>query len=375
VRRGRTRIDDIDASNAGRRRRSHTVVRGLAVAVVSSVVVHAGALAWIASTENGAPPVAVIAAPPPPSATPPDPDRPLEITFFSYAGNAGAGSPVAASSPGEAAPAKRRLSTGGGTTASTETPGSSGTPGPRSPYMTMRHPGKEPLKGLSGKFFEEFMKNTKRLPPPDNVPGERIGNEIAELRAQLRRAERYSPDQLAALRARIVALNAEREAEELKPAGGGTYKTEKETFRAKVNADGSVKLEDKPENMDSQDRLMLRHGIDPYAKNKLAYLERTLEQRVAIGKRWRKEQLKKSVIYMQQHVARLFATTSDPAKRKQGLFELWDECTETGTPDELAGGEAARAFVMGVIRTKVKYTPDELRALNARRHSKQDFAP
>ncbi|HET9482662.1 MAG TPA: hypothetical protein VFO79_01790, partial [Xanthomonadales bacterium] len=183
------------------------------------------------------------------------------------------------------------------------------------------------------------------------------------------------PGELAAKRAELVALNAKREAEELKPAGGGTYRTEKETFRAKVNADGSLKLEDKPENMDAQDRLMLEHGIDPYAKVKLDYLDRTREQRVALGKRYREQELKKSVIYMQQHIARLYATTSDAAKIKESLFELWDECSETGTPEEIAGGEAARAFVLAVIRAKVKYTTEELHALNAKRHSKQRFAP
>ena len=67
--------------------------------------------------------------------------------------------------------------------------------------------------------------------------------------------------------------------------------------------------------------------------------------------------------------------TSDVAKRKQGLFELWDECTEVGTPEEVEGGEAARRFVMAHIKATVRYTPDEVRALNAKRQSKQAFTP
>ena len=352
------------------------------------MIVHSGALAWIVSTndDDDAPALAMFAAPrvDEQQATSPD-DPPIEITFFEYQSNRTADVAVAAtgtstsangSSAGGAAPLKRgneRFSTG------TQGHGGGknklGEPVGRSPLMTMRKPGSEGLKGMSGSFLADFLANSKPIPPPPDIPGERIGNEIAELRAQLKRAWRYSPEELAGMRERIVALDAQREAEELKPAGGGTYKTEKLTFRAKVNADGSLKLEDKPENMDSQDKLMLRHGIDPYAKVKLDYMDRTREQRVAIGKRHREEELKKSVVYMQQHVARLYATTSDVAKIKESLFELWDECSETGTPEEIAGGEAARAFVMAVIRTKVKYTAEELGALNAKRHSKQRFEP
>ena len=358
------------------------------------MIVHTGALAWVASTsddDDEEVPALVMFAQPradeqQPQATPDD--APIEVTFFEYRDNRVVDPAVAetSSSSGDAAPGKRgtgRFSTGAtGTNATRGTTGGTdgvenkvGEPVGRSPLMTIRKPGSERLKGPSGGFLDKFLENSKPLPPPPDIPGERVGEQIADLRAQLKRAGRYSPEELAAKRAELVALNAKREAEELKPAGGGTYKTEKETFRAKVNADGSLKLEDKPENMDSQDKLMLRHGIDPYAKVKLDYMDRTREQRVAIGKRHREQELKKSVVYMRQHIAKLYATTSDVAKIKESLFELWDECSENGTPEEIAGGEAARAFVMAVIRTKVKYTAEELRALNAKRHSKQAFEP
>ena len=345
------------------------------MAVAGSVLVHTLAIAWVAAREIELPPAPVAAPPPPPAATI---DPPVfEVVFLDDTGNAGTGGAVAAVS-GQDAPVKRaRITRHGGTSATTELAPKAGTgaTGERSPLMTMRKPGDEPLQGPSADFLGDFLSRSKPLPPPPDIPGERVGDQIADLRAKLARADRYSPEELAAMRAELVALAAERDAEELKPAGGGTYKTEKETFRAHVNPDGSVKLEDKPENMDAQDRLMKRHGIDPYGRNKLAYLDRTREQRVAIGKRYREQELKKSVIYMQQHIARLWAMTADVAKRKQGLFELWDECAETGTPEEVEGGEAARAFVMAHIKATVRYTPDEVRALNAKRQSKQAFAP
>ncbi|MDQ3337023.1 MAG: hypothetical protein M4D80_17820 [Myxococcota bacterium] len=343
------------------------------MAVVGSVLVHALAFAVYAARDIELPTVAAVPSPPPPVVRPTEPPV-LEVVFLDDDTRSSGGEPVAAAS--QATTVKRgRITRHGGTQApGTETPSGGATPGPgRSPYMTMRKPGSEGMKGPSADFLADFMNRSKPLPPPPDIPGERLQNQIADVRARLRRAGRYSPDELAALRAELVALNEELANEELKPAGGGTYKTEKETFRAKVNADGSVKIEDKP--ADLQDRIAKSYGIDSYAANKLRYLDRTRDQRVAIGKRYREQELKKSVIYMQQHIARLHAMTSDVAKRKQGLFDLWDECAETGTPEEIAGGEEARAFVMAHIRGTVTYTPEELRKLDAQRQSKQPFAP
>ena len=363
-------------SNARAGGAGHTSVRALRVAVAGSVLVHTLAIAWVAARELELPPVPVVASAQPPSPTVATTQPPVfEVTFLDDASNGGDGGAVAAVT-GQDAPVKRsRITRHGGTTATTElAPATGDGSGERSPYMTMRKPGDEPLQGPSADFVGDFLSRSKPLPPPPDIPGERIGDQIADVRAKLKRAGRYSPEELAGLRAELVALLDERDAEELKPAGGGSYKTEKETFRAHVNPDGSVKLEDKPQNMDSQDRLMKSKGIDPYGRAKLDYLDRTRDQRVAIGKRHREQELKKSVIYMQQHIARLWSMTTDPAKRKQGLFDLWDECSEDGTPQEIAGGEAARTFVMNHIRA-MKLTPDEIRAFDKQRRSKQPFAP
>jgi hypothetical protein len=346
-------------------------VRGLAVAVVGSVLVHAFAFAVYAARDLEPPPAPIAALPSPPPPVIASEPPVFEVVFLDETSSAG-GTAIAASEA--STPNRGRITRHGGTTApGTETPSSGGSAPGRSPYMTMRKPGDDGMKGPSADFLADFMNRSKPLPPPPDIPGERLQNQIADLRARLKRAGRYNPDELAALRAELVALNDELANEELEPAGGGTYRTEKETFRAKVNADGSVKLETKA--MDLQDRIAQRNGIDSYAANKLRYLDRTRDQRVAIGKRHREQELKKSVIYMQQHIARLWTMTTDEAKRKQGLFDLWDECSETGTPEEVAGGEAARAFVMAHIRATVRYTPEELRALDAQRHSKQPFAP
>lgn len=124
---------------------------------------------------------------------------------------------------------------------------------------------------------------------------------------------------------------------------------------------------------------MQRMGIDPYARAKLAFLDRTRDQRAAIGERHRHRQLARSTELMQRHIDRLWATTGELAARKLGLFELWDDCAETGSDELIAGGAAARALVIGVIRARLRgrdaYTTAELAQLNARRRSKRVFAP
>lgn len=237
----------------------------------------------------------------------------------------------------------------------------------------MRHPGEEkPTIVLGDKFISDFLAHDKPLAPPPDIPGERVSGEIDDLRSKLAHSDRYSPEEVEAMRRELVAKSEERENEELKPSGGGTYETKKPAFTANVAPDGTVKI---AEHYGLMDRFMANHGVDPYASNKRDYLDRTRDQRVAIGKRNRTEELKHSSSYMQQNIARLWAMTTDVQKRKQGLFDLWDECAETGSPEEIAGGADARAFVMNHIRGSVTYTADELRVLNAHRHSTQPFAP
>ena len=346
-------------------------MRASLAAVVGSVFAHALVLAWLTS-DIEVPPVEVATPVEVEATTPPTPPTEVELVFYETPSTGGE---VVGSSA-----QTKRVSSGHGTSrvAGEQAPSSKGSGDGKpthSPLMSMRKPGEIELEGLSGTFWAKFAENTKPLPPPPDIPSERVSNEIHDLEARLKSGHQYSADELTAMRMQLVALREELKNEELEPAGGGEYKTEKETFRGRVAQDGSIKLTDKPENMDSQDRLMLEHGIDPYLKAKLDYLDRTRDQRVAIGKRFREQELKKSTKYMQQHISRLWAMTTDVQKRKQGLFELWDECTEKGPPEEVAAGEEARAYLMTWIRGKVTYTPQELDALNSKRQSTQVFAP
>jgi len=227
----------------------------------------------------------------------------------------------------------------------------------------------------------------------------------------------------------------------LAPHGGGRYRSNEGVFSADVAADGSVKIKDhrnlnvhlalpRPKQIgrgiadwyesdkgpygadgkqtlekqvsgsvdkedrsktavvpvlgggfDITDKLMRRHGQDPYAARKLAYLDATRDERVEIGNRHRAEQLAQVAKLMQKNLDRMWASVPALADRKAALFEMWDECAETGEPAVVEAGAAARKLVVGFIRARLPagsanaYTAAELAGYNQKRHSTQEFAP
>lgn len=167
----------------------------------------------------------------------------------------------------------------------------------------------------------------------------------------------------------------------------GTYSSDEGAFISHVDPDGSVSLENKPPlqleglgaSFDLTDIAMRVSGMDPYASAKLEYLDRTRDMRVAMGARYRDAQLAATPDLMRHNIDAALATVSDPRERKQALFELWDECAETGEPALVAAGEAARATLLDFIQHEMTgpdaYTPADLRALNSRRTSRMAFEP
>jgi len=83
---------------------------------------------------------------------------------------------------------------------------------------------------------------------------------------------------------------------------------------------------------------------------------------------------------MRHNLERLWASTRDPAARRRALFELWDECGEGSGPLGEAG-DRARGQVIGWIAAHLPsgsadaFTAEEIASLDARRSSKQHFAP
>jgi hypothetical protein len=190
-------------------------------------------------------------------------------------------------------------------------------------------------------------------------------------------------------REKLVAKKYVQDSAELLPDGAGT-KAEHHTFNARFSPDGTVaRIDDKPNvrvhgltgEFDVTDAMMRRHGQDPYASYKLKVLDETRDERAAIGKRYRTQQLAQSRQLMQRNLERLWASTPDLAARKQGLFELWDDCAETGSDELVAGGTSARKHLIGFVQSKLPagsanaFTADELARFNKQRKSHAKFQP
>ena len=185
----------------------------------------------------------------------------------------------------------------------------------------------------------------------------------------------------------VVAAREAIAAEELKPHKDGTFTSDKTTFVAKVEQDGTVSFKDKPNlnvgglhgTFDTTDWAMRAQGMDPYAAEKLRYLDRTRDQRVEVGKAYRKQQLKQSARLMQANLDRVWRSTTDAAARRQAIFELWDDCAESGEAELVEGAQDARALLVRFVQVKLTgeaaFTTDELARLNAKRRSKTAFDP
>jgi hypothetical protein len=287
-------------------------------AVFVSCIVHGGALAWIPSRRVAAPPLAVEVEPQLATAA----EALTVVTVLSSGGVTGEGNPrhrgrIRSSQP-------RRVATSGGASAPEVSSGTLVAREPLRPAIT---------NGASAAFAGDFLAASKPLavePPPSG---------------------------------------------QLQQDGAG-MRGERTPFTMHVAPDGTVHFVDKP-TADLTDLAMRALGMDPYASMKLRMLDDTREERAALGMRHRKELLARSPELMRNNVDWLWSTTTDPAARKQALFELWDDCAEAGDGDDelVAAGRAARAYVLGVIRSRVHFTDEEIEHFNKIRESEETFAP
>jgi hypothetical protein len=181
---------------------------------------------------------------------------------------------------------------------------------------------------------------------------------------------------------------------ELKPSGNGTYRSDEPAFTVRTERDGTAHIEDKPDvgdfhigpggitgRMGFDDWAMRKAGIDPYASAKRQWLDKTRDERARIGMANRKEDLARAPEFMRRNVAWAMEHASSVDEKKEALFELWDDCAETGDDALVEAGANARRYVVGFIRAHLPagkpggYTPEELAQLNAHRRSKATFKP
>ncbi len=254
---------------------------------------------------------------------------------------------------------------------------------PHSPFMGMREPKKPqpetPALEVPGDFMDRFIANSKPL-QPRAIESEQIDDAYRSGEAHLHDPgwiSNHSGEEIAAERQRTLAARHDQEGHELQHKGTG-YEAKHAVFNGEVEADGTAHI-DKKRRYDPTEIIMNRHNIDPYASNKRRMLDDTRDERYAIGKAYKQKQLANSAVIAQRNVAYLWAHTLDPAERKEALFEMWDECAETGSDELVAGGAAARKLITGFIAAKLTgplaYTPAELAALNKKKKSSETFAP
>ena len=353
-------------------------MRILPTALVVSAVIHGGAIAWALAHEIEAPKVVsapttveiVLAPPPLPEPTPVDVallDRhsvvptPIPATTTTHPSSVTVRHPI--------------------DTATTKPPTQEPPPTkPHSPFMNMRDPEKKPAPtGLSGSFVDDFLAHSKPL-QPKAIESEQIRDELASGEDHLhdpRWIANHSGEEVATERQRTLIARQAQAGHEIQQKGTG-YEAKHAVFNGQIEADGTAHLE-KKRRYDPTEIIMNRHNIDPYASNKLRMLDDTREERYEIGKAYKKKQLANSAVIAQKNLAYLWARTNDPKARKEALFEMWDECVETGSAELVAGGTAARTMIVGFIKGRMTgplaYSAAELAAFNAKKKSRETFAP
>ena len=168
----------------------------------------------------------------------------------------------------------------------------------------------------------------------------------------------------------------------------GTFSSDQGPYTARIAPDGSATLRNNPNvqpdllvpgaRFDITDAIMRSRGEDPYSSAKLGFMDRSRDLRAKMGTDYRNWQLSQSAAIMRANIDGMWKRLPTDAARKQALFEMWDECAETGDPALVEAGEAARAALVEVARERLgpnAFTPQELSAFNARRTSTQRFAP
>lgn len=175
-----------------------------------------------------------------------------------------------------------------------------------------------------------------------------------------------------------------------KSMAGGGYRFEDPAFTAKVARDGTVEFEDRGYDgetgpltfeFDVNDWMMGAAGDDPYSHEKRQFLEATREERLAMARVACGERLSRSLVNLPARLEQIWRSGQPPADKRRVLFDLWDECAESGSPELKRYGQLARATILHFIETHLPkgsehaYSSLELKRLNRERLSKVPFEP
>src|SRR5664279_2494412 len=277
-------------------------MRILPTALVASVVIHTGAIAWALAHKIERPALVTLAIPTIEVETVPRHEDIVVALLDDHTIATVPQSGTTGDVRAPTAPTTGRISTGHPNPTTEVAPAK-----PKSSMMTMRGPEKKLLKGPSDAFWKTFQDNTKPL-QPSSIEGQRIADDVAREAEHLNNPRwivNATPEQAYEERERQVASREEQEEHELKQDGRG-FKAEHATFTGHVDPDGTAHIDQK-RSYDPTEILMNRNNMDPYASNKMKFLDGTREERYQIGKQYKEEQLAHSALIAQKNLNYLWA--------------------------------------------------------------------
>ena len=120
---------------------------------------------------------------------------------------------------------------------------------------------------------------------------------------------------------------------------------------------------------------------DPYAARKRAALDATIDERAEMRRVHRNEQLEHADDFARDSLERLWSSDLPLDEKKEDMFELWDDCAESGDAPVVAAAVRARRVIVAFIALKLPpgsagaFSEAELAALNAHKSSAARFDP
>jgi len=178
----------------------------------------------------------------------------------------------------------------------------------------------------------------------------------------------------------------------------GSYDIQRQGFTAHIAQDGSISFSDRQfgsmafidpvrgiapyVNLDVTDAFMRMLGEDPYLSDKLAVLDATRGERIAIRKAHNEEMMHRALADLPSYLNAVWTYPHwSGSIRRQILFELWDEAAEDGNDLVREGGAQARLVIARFIAFKLPpgtpdaFSDEELMAFNRDRTSVEQFDP
>jgi hypothetical protein len=133
---------------------------------------------------------------------------------------------------------------------------------------------------------------------------------------------------------------------------------------------------------DVNDALARASGNDPYAYEKRKIAQATFEDRLCLAEAADRQRKQEGLLHLKDQLQSLRELPGlSGTRRREILFDLWNECVEEGADGQPNLAAAARATIIAFIRrafppgSPEAFTPTEIVALNRRRSSRSPFDP